>query len=762
MKKKTGTQAVVLAGGFGTRLSPLTDSRPKPLMSVLDVTILENLVIKLARLGDIKITVSTHYKSEMIERVCERYKDIAVCKRECVPLGTAGGVKFCYDGLSENVLVVSGDAVFDFDLESVLEFHRHNSCDVTIVTSHREDPTEYGIVECLEDGSVSGFLEKPSWKFVSSDRVNTGIYVLSKRAVESIPDRMEYDFSKNLFPKLLREGAKIMAFSASGYWCDIGSFDELYNCNRLAASGRLCVENCSGQKTDCLRKSGIHADDGVYVSQSASVGMNVRINSESVVCRECTVNDNCDICASVIGFKSTVGKGTSISKSIVGEGVMIGENCIIPEGCIIGDGVVLKEGTVLPRYKHIAPFRTVETEEAMGEFSHNTIVFVRDGTVMTDGARKPELLMKLAFAICTAYRRSERERLSVAVMYKGVNSLLKSSFETGLFTAGAECLDMGEGNEEYCLYASNVLPCDLFAFVCFENGHIFVSLFESGARPVSDMSERKILKSYRIVDEDEGFGASPCCKKSAMVPVASMYTSALFCAMKNTVSPDAFSSMETVIRHNSDETAVKAFEMVFRGFGGRITVLPERDALTVRFSGDKSKMLIIDGKAELDKNHMCAVIVKNVQHLGMNEIYLDENMPSVVKNFVPKNVRIKEKRDNILDNFYCDEVVCLLMFLAVVSLRGERIGTLAAELPEFYVYTDEYISDINRAATMERLSRLYNDSKNSEYGGIRLSLAHGNVTVIPNRAKGFRIISEAHSMEAAKELCLKIGKAIKN
>ena len=244
MQKNNDIACVILAGGFGTRLAPLTDIKPKPLVSILDTPVLESILGAVEDLKPSSITVSAHFHSEQIEKLCKDNHRNVVCKKENIPLGTAGGVKFCYDGKSENVLVVSGDAVFDFSLSDAVDFHIKNNSDVTIVACRNENPTRYGTIETDSENNVVAFCEKPSWKKVRSSLVNTGIYLLSRRVLFEIPDNMAYDFSNNLFPRLLRERADIKVFEAEGFWCDVGCFSEYASCNKYAADGLLaCIPN---------------------------------------------------------------------------------------------------------------------------------------------------------------------------------------------------------------------------------------------------------------------------------------------------------------------------------------------------------------------------------------------------------------------------------------------------------------------------------------------------------------------------------------
>ena len=189
-------EAVVLAGGKGTRLAPLTEDTPKPMLKILGKTVLESVFDRIRACGVKKARVTTMYLPWQVESLGSQFGDLAVeYVREPKPLGTAGAVKNAYSGESDTVLVLSGDGAFDFDLKKALNFHYEKNADVTIVTYKTENPLEYGVVLYDTDGRIERFAEKPPWSQVISGTVNTGIYIIKKEILERIPAGTAYDFS---------------------------------------------------------------------------------------------------------------------------------------------------------------------------------------------------------------------------------------------------------------------------------------------------------------------------------------------------------------------------------------------------------------------------------------------------------------------------------------------------------------------------------------------------------------------------------------
>ena len=204
---QSGLSAAVLAGGLGTRLFPITETMPKPLVPIAGKSALARIFDALRDCGVTRVAVTTMYRPEQIEALRPAGLDVRYF-RETSPLGTAGSVRQALDWLGETVVVLAGDAVFDFPLDGALRAHLDSGAEATIVLTTAADPTEYGVV-LGRDGCVAAFVEKPAWRETFSNRVNSGIYFLSRRVLATVPAGRFYEFSKDLFPRLLRDGVVV-------------------------------------------------------------------------------------------------------------------------------------------------------------------------------------------------------------------------------------------------------------------------------------------------------------------------------------------------------------------------------------------------------------------------------------------------------------------------------------------------------------------------------------------------------------------------
>lgn len=243
-------KAVIMAGGFGTRLRPVSGSIPKPMVPLLGKPMMEHIVELLKKHGITQICAAVKYRAEDIREYFGDGSDFGVemCySEENEPLGTAGSVKNCMDLLgNEDFLVISGDAACDFDLGAFIRAHEENSPAASIALYRSSQPTSFGLAVTDSEGIIRTFIEKPAWPRVVTDLVNTGIYILTRRAMELVPDAKAYDFGKELFPELLRRGEKILGVPMDGYWCDVGTPLSYYRCSVDAIEGRLNISAAEG------------------------------------------------------------------------------------------------------------------------------------------------------------------------------------------------------------------------------------------------------------------------------------------------------------------------------------------------------------------------------------------------------------------------------------------------------------------------------------------------------------------------------------
>ena len=328
------TAAVIMAGGRGERLRPITDTMPKPAVEVGGKPALGYALSMIKEAGLRSAIVTVQYRYEDIrDRFGDTYDGVTIDYYiEDEPLGTAGSVRAAvherfYDDSFEELIVLSGDAVCDFDLRPALSAHRNSGADATLLLAESSEPWKYGCVtldSTKQHGRIVDFIEKPR-DMRGTALVNTGIYILSRETVDRIPKR-EYDFGRDLFPLMIKEGARLNGFVADGYWCDIGSPESYRRASFDAAKNKIRGVSASVSPTGAVVSADCRAGmgstlSGCVLGHGVTVGVDVHA-TDSVLCRDVTVGDGV-----VIG-----------SGSVIGEGAFISTGTVIDAGSMIGAG----------------------------------------------------------------------------------------------------------------------------------------------------------------------------------------------------------------------------------------------------------------------------------------------------------------------------------------------------------------------------------------------------------------------------------------
>ena len=760
-------QAIVLAGGFGTRLFPLTDEKPKPLVKIVDKTVLDTVLESVLRTEAKEITVSTHHFSEMIQKECLKYHNKIRCIKENTPLGTAGGVKYCAKEGFDAYLIVSGDGVFDFDLQKAIDLHFEKEPYVTIVCTDKSDPTQFGAVRCTEDGKIYEIIEKPSWKNVKTDLVNTGIYILSQKALEMIPDGVEYDFSKQLFKELLKNNMYLSAIELCGFWCDIGTISEYKNCNKIAISRQNGIGIFKYLRKESKEAFEISPDS--YVYKNAVIGKNANIRDKSIVCKNVSVGENCEICDSIVLNEASVGKGSGIYGAIIGENVTVGENCIIPEGCVLGDNCHIKDLSVLRKGTLVKSSAVVYREDC-GKMQLNDIknLFADDGICLFSYKNAFENTALFASSIAVAFTKPDKRPARICVGCDDNSKAYKSAFAAGALEMGAAVTELEKCDMNILSFCSCFLPSDVFVFIQTkgEDG-VKLTVLQKHAQVLSDENERKIIKNFEKMSGElqtdfKEERSVPCSVgKVNSVDVVPMYFSYLEEFLEEAGIDAGLEKPRINIVENTKENtpSFEVFKGVLSDFGFQFYYGTD-NALKISFSQNVDECLVKYKNTGIDKNHIEGVVLNNLECLNIKGVKTSENIPRTLQNIITNKDACSENT-GMCQLLESDGCVMLLSLLCVCTKRKTHIDKLLEEIPEFYVYSDTFVADVNRAGTMKKLGHLYKISDEYRGDGMNLTLPKGNVTIIPSRAKGFKIISEAVNAETAKELCLDIEKIIK-
>lgn len=339
-------RAVLMAGGSGTRLRPLTCDLPKPMVPILNRPIAEHIVNLLRRHGVTEVIATLHYLPDVMRDYFQDGKDFGVqmtyAVEEDQPLGTAGCVKNIAELLDDTFIVISGDSVADFDLQAAIRFHKEKGSKATLVLTRVPNPIEFGVVITDEDNRICRFLEKPSASEIFSDTVNTGTYILEPEVLDYLPDGQESDFSKDLFPLLLEKGEPMFGYISESYWCDVGHL-EAYREAQYDALHRKVVVDYAYEESE----SGLWVGQNTFIDPSANITPPVIIGSNCRIGARVTIEPG-----TVIGDNVTIGNDADLKRPVIWNGAIIGDEahlraCTISRGARVDRRAHVLEGAVV-------------------------------------------------------------------------------------------------------------------------------------------------------------------------------------------------------------------------------------------------------------------------------------------------------------------------------------------------------------------------------------------------------------------------------
>jgi mannose-1-phosphate guanylyltransferase / phosphomannomutase len=449
-------KAVVMAGGEGTRLRPLTSNQPKPMVPIVGKPCMEHILelLREHELTDVIVTVA--FLPQAIRSYFGEGDTLGMkigYSVEESPLGTAGSVRLATRQLEETFLVISGDALCDVDLSALIAFHKEREAAVTIGLKSVENPLEFGIVVTDEEGRIERFLEKPSWGQVFSDTINTGIYVLEPEVLRHVPTDRPYDFSKELFPYLLEMGRPLYGFVMDGYWQDIGNLDQYRQANfdALDEGVRLNIPGIRIRGNVWLGE-GVEIGDLEQIEGPALLGNYCRIaqgatvGAYSVLSNSVTLRERTRTTRSVIDASTHIGRSSLIEGAILGRSCDIRAHVRIHEGVAIGDEVKIGAESVIMPGVRIYPYKEVDSgshilESVIWESRASTRLFGRDGVAgLVNVDLTPEVAVRIAAALGTALKRSAR----VVASRESAPAcrMIKRAMITGFISAGLEVADL--------------------------------------------------------------------------------------------------------------------------------------------------------------------------------------------------------------------------------------------------------------------------------------------------------------------------------
>jgi mannose-1-phosphate guanylyltransferase/phosphomannomutase len=506
-------KAVIMAGGEGTRLRPLTSNAPKPMMPIANAPMMEHIVTLLHRHGYDDIVVTVAFMANHIRNHFGDGSEMGVrmvYATEETPLGTAGSVLNARDELDERFLVISGDVVTDIDLGAIARFHDERGALATIGLTPVENPLEFGIVITREDGSIERFLEKPTWGQVFSDTINTGIFVLEPEIFDYIEAGRSVDFSSEVFPRLLDDERPLYGAVVPGYWEDVGTLEAYVRAHKDVLDGRVELEI-----------PGFEISDGVYVGEGVDIHPDARIEGPVIIgdysrvegdarLREYTVlgtnvriRAGADLQRAVIHDNTYIGSGVRLRGTTVGRACDLRNGVRAEEGVVLGDECFIGEQAVLGSGVKVYPFKTVEG----GAVINSSIVWESRGSrslfgrIGVSGLANVDVTPELAARVAMAFATTLKKDATVITSRDSSRSarMLKRAMMSGINAAGVNVRDLEVASVPVTRFAVARPEADAGITIRLEEDDpqsVVIRFFDGKGADITETAQRKIERLF--------------------------------------------------------------------------------------------------------------------------------------------------------------------------------------------------------------------------------------------------------------------------
>ncbi len=451
-------RALIMAGGLGTRLRPLTINLPKPMVPVVNKPMVGHIVDLLKKHGIKEMTSILYFQPEIIKNYFGDGSAFGI-QMDYVDavedFGTAGSIKNAEQNVQETFIVISGDVLTDFDLSSALKFHREKKALATMVLTRVANPLAYGVVITDKDGRIERFLEKPVWGEVFSDTVNTGIYILEPKIFEFIPAKKEFDFSRNLFPQLLEGKQPLYGYIADGYWKDIGDLAEYRNAHNDILTGKVKVM-IPGNKLNTIGRD-------IWVGEDSEIDKQAELNGGVVIGKNCVIKADTQITNAVIGDNTQVEEGAKINNCVIWENSRIGrkaelkeniicqgvdirakafiqDGAVIADECVIGEEARIKDNVKLWPHKIVEDGSTLSTSLVWGEKWSKTLFGASGISGLANIEMTPEFVAKVGAAY-GAFLGKGSTVMTSRDSHKA-SRMINRAFICGLLSSGVNVKDL--------------------------------------------------------------------------------------------------------------------------------------------------------------------------------------------------------------------------------------------------------------------------------------------------------------------------------
>ncbi|MCI8442342.1 MAG: NTP transferase domain-containing protein [Provencibacterium sp.] len=755
-------KAVIMAGGEGSRLRPLTLDTPKPLVRLCGRPVIEYILALLERHGITDCVLSAGYLQNELHRYFEMRRPDGLSIRivdESRPLGTAGGVKNAAGNAKEEVLVISGDALCNIDLTAALYEHRQSGAQATMVVKRVEDPREYGLVQLDENGFISGFVEKPPFSGVTTDLANTGIYILSPQALRLIPPDEKYDFAGDLFPRMLMQHRRLGAYITESYWCDIGELSSYLRCQYDLLLGKTGLpELTAGKEQGILARekpAGVYFSEGpVYFGKGVRIGEGARIKGPCILDDGVSVGANTKIEGGVLLAGAFVGESARLCEALLCPGVSVKWGAVLHEGsavgahAIIGNSARVEPGVKIWPYRH-APDGTVISHHLITQSGREEI-FDEEGITGEVGAElTPELLARLGCAI-----GSIRQQQPVAIGCSDARAgrALLSALSAGIQSSGVQVMDFGTVYRSLFNWSMAYTGSSLGVYLETDPAQGKIRLLGEHALGCPRPLERRI-ESFLMRGEFTRAGVARFGERIGMEGMQALYAADLL-----RQAPYGLSGMQAQVR-SANRAIAHLLRDTLQGLGCDTGAGP-----VLRISSDGLGMSVSDETAGEILFGRLQCMLALAEFKQERDVALSYTAPQLIEHMATKYGRkvwryfdcpaaeedAAARRKAAGQDYFRDALLMSVRLLSFCKMAGTSLSGLSGEVPGYGMQQGSLPDVYAPAELMNRLSR----QGTAGTQGLLLQHRLGVARIRPGkRGDCIRVFAESKNAEMAQELC---------
>ncbi|WP_100406804.1 sugar phosphate nucleotidyltransferase [Bacillus solitudinis] len=788
-------KGVIMAGGKGTRLRPLTCQLPKPMVPLVQKPVMEYSIDLLKKHGITEIAVTVQYLPDAIRDYFGDGSDFGVKLHyfeEDTPLGTAGSVKQAEDFLDEPFIVVSGDALTDFDLSEGIKFHQQKNSLVTIFMKKVECPLEFGVIMTNEEEEIIRFLEKPSWSEVFSDTVNTGIYIMNPEVFSFINKDVATDFSKDVFPKLLEKQGCLYGFSAMGYWSDIGNLTQ-YRQAQLDILNREVKADIGGTEISPGVWVGEHVviEDGVIVEGPVSIGnhsiirQGARIGPHTVVGGDSTISNRASLKRSVLWNSAYVGDDSELRGATVCHDVTFGMKSMVYEDAVIGHHCTIgEEASIQPSIK-LWPHKVIKGETII----HQSVVWNEPtgGQPHLKGHRAigvaniemtPEQATKLGAGFGSLLK--PKDTVFLAGDNHPFSRLLKISVAQSLQATGIHVVDLGETMLPVLRYALEKEAVNGGIYVRMskrkQNKQAIIEFYDEAGLPISSSTHRELdqsiaFSSFRRVAFDYVGSYS----------LLTTYEQSYFNELLKTVNVEQISKRSwNVLLHTEKAQEQAVVTSILQKLGCHVTVAPpfgvekfrqqvkKSDAdigMIIGETGEFMTLITEQGEIVTEEEQLSLYVYMQLRQGTKKQIAIPlfggPSLEEMAVSFDTELIRTKGtarammEAEETVQMYLYDSLYALTHVLDLLTAEREKLSDQLQKLPTEIMYKEEVACRTEKkGVVMRKLMESFTGKEVELIDGMKIRHQEGGWTfIVPDQDQPtFTIYAQAKEEIQAKEL----------